>query len=75
CNSLNIKDIKIVGYDSVPENIQCLKTGMIDFIISQRPEYQGAEALHNLFRSLMLQIDVPKKIDVPIDIITRENLP
>lgn len=75
CDSLNMKNIKIVGYDSVPENIYCLKNSMIDFIISQQPERQGAEALLNLFRHSFLQQDVPEKINMPIDIITKENCP
>jgi LacI family transcriptional regulator len=64
-----------VGYDTVPENIACIKEGLIDFLISQRPERQGSDALLTLFRSSMLGQKVSERIVVPSDIITLENLP
>jgi LacI family transcriptional regulator len=75
CRQLGAEGIRFVGYDNVPENISALKAGHIDFLISQRPDIQGSEALFNLFRASMLGKPVPERIVVPSDIITLENAP
>lgn len=67
-------DIRVVGYDLVEENIQHLKLGGIDYIISQSPLQQGSKAVQSLF-DLFVYKNVPPKIQhVPIDIIIRENV-
>ncbi|MDA3832176.1 MAG: LacI family DNA-binding transcriptional regulator [Spirochaetales bacterium] len=75
CRALGLEGVRFVGYDNVPENISCLQEGLIDFLISQRPDLQGADALLNLFRATMLHQSVPERIVVPSDIITLENIP
>src|SRR5690606_5959837 len=37
----NIQHLRIVGYDLIPQNIQCLNTGAISFLINQNPKGQG----------------------------------
>lgn len=67
-------DIRVVGYDLVEENIQHLKKGGIDYLISQSPLQQGSKAVQALFE-LFVYKNVPPKIqNVPIDIIIRENV-
>ncbi|MGA2623699.1 MAG: substrate-binding domain-containing protein [Bacteroidota bacterium] len=68
------KKIFIVGYDLVEKNIELLKQGCIDFLISQRPEMQGYEGIYSLYRHGVLREKVTKKIMVPIDILTKENI-
>ncbi len=75
CRELGAEGIRFVGYDNVPDNISALKAGHIDFLISQRPDFQGSEAMFNLFRASMLGKAVPERIVVPSDIITLENAP
>ncbi len=69
-----IKNIRMVGYDLLPINIEYLKKGTIDFLISQRPEEQAYKGIMQLFNELILK----KKPDfiqyMPVDIITCENL-
>ncbi len=66
--------IRLVGYDLVPENIEHLKNGTIDFVISQSPAQQGKRALQTLFNYFVWKKE-PEKIQyVPLDIIIRENL-
>jgi LacI family transcriptional regulator len=65
----------LVGYDLIPKNRELLGTGEIDAIISQRPAEQGREALLNLYRRIVLEQRVLPKIDMPLDIYIKENIP
>lgn len=67
-------NIRLAGYDLIEDNIQHLKNGGIDFIISQSPVQQGERAIKTLFETFVLK-KVPEKIQhVPLDIIIRENV-
>jgi LacI family transcriptional regulator len=68
------KDIAIIGYDLVTENVQYLKDGKIDCLISQRPEEQGRHAVGQLYKKLVLEEEPTPKIDMPLDIYFKENL-
>jgi LacI family transcriptional regulator len=65
----------LVGYDLIPKNRELLKEGRIDAIISQRPEEQGREALLNLYRHIVLEQRVVPKIEIPLDVYIKENIP
>ena len=69
------RDMKIVGFDLVHDNRQCLDDGLIDFIISQNPEMQGERGLKILYRQVVLKESCEPEYMVPLDIITKENLP
>jgi len=66
--------IRIVGYDVIENNVRLLKEGVIDFLISQQSERQGYEGIINLYRHVVLQEPVEKKIIMQLDIVTRENI-
>ncbi len=68
------KNIHLIGYDLIKENLDCLKSGTIDFLISQQSEQQGYQGIYTLFRHIILEESVTKKVMMPIDIITRENV-
>ena len=68
------KSIHLIGYDLIKENIDHLKSGTIDFLISQQSQQQGYQGIYTLFRHIVLEEPVTKKIMMPIDIITRENV-
>jgi len=68
------KDIAIIGYDLISENVQYLKDGKIDCLISQRPEEQGRHVLFQLYRKIVLQEEATSMIDMPLDIYLKENL-
>lgn len=70
----NLKDIRVVGYDLIPKNIQFLKEGMIDFLISQKPEEQGYKGIMTLFNHLLLHKSVENTQYLPMDILTKENI-
>ncbi|GHU23826.1 transcriptional regulator [Spirochaetia bacterium] len=69
------RDFLIIGYDLIPPNRMDLETGWIDAIISQRPEYQGREALLNLYRRIVLEQPIPRHVEIPLDIYFKENIP
>jgi LacI family transcriptional regulator len=66
--------IRLIGYDLIPSNLAYLRNGVIDYLISQKPEEQGYQAIMNLFSHLILKREIQKIQHMPIDIITRENL-
>jgi LacI family transcriptional regulator len=67
-------DIKLVGFDLVPDNIQCLRDKTVDFIISQSPELQGEKSVNLLFEAIAFNDTVPLCNTVPLGIYTEENL-
>ena len=67
-------DIRLIGFDLVDDNIDHLRNGSIDWIISQSPIQQGVCAVKTLFDLLVNKIVPDKTQYVPLDIIIRENL-
>ncbi|MFC1569566.1 LacI family DNA-binding transcriptional regulator [bacterium] len=67
-------DVALIGYDLVEENKKHLKTGAIDFLISQRPAFQGYQGVYSLYRHVILKESVDEKMIVPMDILTQENV-
>jgi LacI family transcriptional regulator len=67
------KDVLLIGYDYIDENIQCLKNGKINFLICQKPEEQGYRGVMALYHHLILKIPIASIDYMPIDIITKEN--
>jgi LacI family transcriptional regulator len=65
----------LVGYDLIPKNRELLRDGGIDAIISQRPEEQGRQALLNLYRHIILEQRILPKIEIPLDVYIKENIP
>ncbi|MDR1576025.1 MAG: LacI family DNA-binding transcriptional regulator [Treponema sp.] len=65
----------IVGYDLIPKNRELLQEGDIYAIIAQRPEEQSREALLYLYRSIVLEQNIPSRIEIPLDMYIRENIP
>lgn len=64
----------LIGYDLIEKNVKCLKEGLIDFLISQKP-YTQAHLGSRLFYDLLIK---KKSIEInnylPIDIIMKSNL-
>jgi LacI family transcriptional regulator len=68
------RKVHLVGYDLVEANLPYLREGWIDFIISQRPEIQGYQGVYLLYQHLLLKNPVPRTLNLPLDIVTSENL-
>lgn len=71
---LNLTNIRVIGHDLIKENISFLKKGIVDFLICQRPEEQGYNAIITLFEHLVLKKEVKSENYTSIDIITKENV-
>lgn len=69
------ENIPLIGFDLVEENRQAVRSGRIDFILTQQPKEQGFSGVNILYRYIMLGEKTPEdRIMVP-QIVTRENLP
>lgn len=66
--------IAVIGFDLVKENVELLREGVIDFLISQRPEVQGYQGIYSLYRHFILKEKVAEKILMPLDIFNKENI-
>lgn len=69
-----ISDIKIIGYDLVPQNIKFLQSGGITFLINQNAKGQGFWSLQLISEHLVLKKDIPMMKYLPLDIIVKENV-
>lgn len=69
-----LKDIKVIGHDLLKENIGYLKKDLVQFLICQRPEEQGYNAINKLFRHVVQKRVIEKKNYTSIDIVTKENV-
>jgi LacI family transcriptional regulator len=69
-----LMNIRLVGYDLLPESIGYLQRDYIDFLISQKPEEQSFRGLNSLFYLVAFNRAPEERQMLPIDIITRENL-
>ncbi|MCD0487488.1 substrate-binding domain-containing protein [Pedobacter sp. MC2016-14] len=69
----NTNGIKLIGYDFLEENIEYLKKGIIEFLISQKPKEQGYKGIITLYNYLVHSMLLGKTHFMPIDIITKEN--
>jgi len=72
----NLKKKKplLLGFDVIEKNRALMEEGLIDFLISQRPIHQGYEAFQHLLRILIERKKSTILKNIPIDIITKENL-
>ncbi|MBP5260002.1 MAG: substrate-binding domain-containing protein [Paludibacteraceae bacterium] len=66
--------IRLIGYDTIPENVQHLKAGGIWCLIGQRPATQGFNAVKSLADLLVFQTRPSRTNYMPIDILTGDNI-
>ncbi|WP_317162831.1 LacI family DNA-binding transcriptional regulator [Sunxiuqinia indica] len=69
-----IKNIRLVGHDLIPGNKESVRKNLVDFLICQRPEEQGYQAINTLFQHIILKKEVSPENYTSIDILTKENL-
>ncbi len=70
----NKKDIMLIGFDTLDENISFLEEGYINFIIAQQSMSQGYNAVMIIFNSLFKKEEVKTCNFLPIDILNQENI-
>lgn len=67
------RNIKLIGYDFVKENIAYLDEDIIDFLICQKPADQAYKGIRALYKHLVLKQHVEEYLYMPIDIVTKAN--
>jgi LacI family transcriptional regulator len=68
------RKFRLIGYDLIPRNVRLLREGLIDFLISQKPDHQGYRSIDCLCRHFLFREKVENRIMMPLDILTRENI-
>jgi len=63
----------VIGYDLLPQNLEYLKNGRIQFLIHQAPGLQASLSLKQLIENSLFNKEFPEKRFLPIDIINSEN--
>jgi LacI family transcriptional regulator len=69
-----IRNINLIGYDLLPENINHLNNGTIKFLINQNSKGQGYWGIYQLTHHLALKQTVSAIKYLPLDIVTKENI-
>lgn len=69
-----IDHVKLVGYDSLPENLHYLQTGQIDYLINQNPSLMGYLGTMNICNYLIYKIKPIKLQYLPLDVLLPENI-
>lgn len=67
-------DVKIMGYDMVPKNAECLRKGSISFLIAQHAFMQGFHCIDALVKSIVLKKEIKPVNYMPIELLTKENV-
>lgn len=70
----NISSVILVGFDLIKQNIRYLQDGIIDFILFDYVEKQGEMGLQILFDHIIKKKKTALRINMPIHIVTKENL-
>jgi LacI family transcriptional regulator len=69
-----LKSVNLIGYDLLDKNVKYLRSGIIRFLIGQRPDEQTYKGVKKLFEFLSIN-KLPEKMEyLPIDIVTSENV-
>jgi len=68
------KDIVLIGYDMLKENIMYIKEGIINCLIHQNPEKQAFLGISYLSNFLLFKKQPPVMDLFPLEIVTKENI-
>ena len=71
--SYGVENTFIVGFDINDQNKECLLQNEIHFLIDQKPELQGYSAIKGLFKYLTENDVSELSMDIPVEIIVKEN--
>jgi LacI family transcriptional regulator len=66
-------DLRIIGFDTTPQNIDFLKRGDVTFLISQKSFNQGYKSIITIANFLVHKEIPSNEIPTPLEIITKEN--
>lgn len=66
--------ICLVGHDAIDSNVNALKEKRVTYLLSQRPDTQGYDAVNALSNHLIFKQEYEKDNYMPIDILIKENV-
>lgn len=69
-----LNNFRLLGYDLLERNVQCLKNGSVRFLIAQQPVMQGYNSIDGLCRHLIFKKEVKQLNYMPIDLLTADNV-
>ena len=69
-----LNNFRLLGYDLLERNVQCLKNGSVRFLIAQQPVMQGYNSIAGLCRHLIFKKEVKQFNYMPIDLLTADNV-
>ena len=67
-------NLKLIGYDLLKQNVEYLKSGVINVLIAQRPDKQSYSTVRDMCKQLIYKQGVKKINYMPIDILMKENI-
>ncbi|MBR6055464.1 MAG: LacI family DNA-binding transcriptional regulator [Bacteroidales bacterium] len=69
-----LQDLTVVGFDNLPANLDALRSGVVNALITQHPEEQAARAIQDLTEFIVLKKSPAQRDNfVHMDILTRYN--
>jgi LacI family transcriptional regulator len=68
------RDVKLIGYDLLTDNVRFLKKGVIRFLIHQNPKRQAFLGINHLVSHLILKKPTPSQDLLPLEIISQQNI-
>jgi LacI family transcriptional regulator len=71
-DKLKLHNIKIIGYDELPQNVEALKADRVSYLIAQRPEMQGYLVVKDIVKHLVYKQPTHRVNYVPVDILTKD---
>lgn len=66
--------IRLLGYDLLDRNVDCLRQEEVSYLIAQSPGKQAYYTVRDLCNQLILKQEINRTNFVPIDILIRENI-
>lgn len=66
--------IRLIGYDMLDQNLEFMRSGIIDFLINQNPKHQAFLGISHLANHLLFRKDTPSLSLFPLEVITPQNL-
>ncbi len=71
----NRKDVVVIGFDTLKEELLLVKEGLVQALIGQRPYDMGYRSIHVLY-DIVAKHKMPESqtIDTGVDVVTKENV-
>ena len=66
--------LRLIGFDTTPQNVDSIKAGRITFLISQKSFNQGYKSVISMSNFLVYKEKPSQEMPTPLEIITKENV-